>query len=82
MTIARSLTVRGSGSSWAVYDNTGVRHSGWHSHQWTAEASLTSYERKLRSKIRPCLCCTTPFESEGAHNRLCNSCRRETEGLI
>ncbi len=24
---------------------------------------------------RPCLCCGTPFNSEGAHNRLCGRCR-------
>lgn len=24
---------------------------------------------------RPCMCCRKPFESEGAHNRLCPECR-------
>lgn len=25
---------------------------------------------------RPCLCCGNPFVSQGAHNRLCDRCRR------
>lgn len=32
---------------------------------------------KRRTRItRPCLCCRRDFESEGAHNRLCQHCRR------
>lgn len=27
---------------------------------------------------RPCLCCRTPFFSEGPHNRLCNHCRHNS----
>jgi hypothetical protein len=26
--------------------------------------------------VRACLCCRTPFASEGAHNRLCEPCRK------
>ncbi len=25
--------------------------------------------------VIPCLCCSTPFSSEGRHNRLCDDCR-------
>lgn len=28
-----------------------------------------------RRMTRPCMCCRTPFESEGIHNRLCSRCR-------
>lgn len=27
------------------------------------------------TKVRPCITCRTPFESEGAHNRMCTFCR-------
>jgi hypothetical protein len=26
-------------------------------------------------RVRPCLTCGTPFESAGAHNRMCDDCR-------
>lgn len=29
---------------------------------------------------RKCLCCENTFWSQGAHNRLCNSCRRQSAG--
>ncbi len=32
--------------------------------------------RRARMVVRPCLCCGTPFDSEGAHNRMCNLCRK------
>lgn len=28
-----------------------------------------------KAKIRPCLKCRTPFYSEGAHHRICDSCK-------
>lgn len=32
--------------------------------------------RKISSRgVRKCLCCGRKFQSEGAHNRLCNGCR-------
>lgn len=33
-------------------------------------------ERRDRAHPRPCLCCQREFRSEGAHNRLCDTCRR------
>lgn len=29
---------------------------------------------------RPCLCCGQAFASQGAHNRLCVTCRRKDDG--
>lgn len=28
------------------------------------------------TNLRPCLCCSVPFPSDGIHNRLCDLCRR------
>lgn len=33
--------------------------------------------KRSRGTVRPCLCCRRPFLSEGAHNRLCDPCRRK-----
>ena len=45
------------------------------------KSGVLSRLRKLLSRVsgqtrqlRPCLCCRTPFISEGAHNRLCPTC--------
>lgn len=32
--------------------------------------------------VRPCMCCRVPFHSEGIHNRLCDGCRRQGDGLM
>lgn len=50
-----------------------------------AEARLFNMEQeanaKLKRKVRPCMCCQTRFMSEGIHNRLCDRCRHQTEGM-
>lgn len=33
--------------------------------------------RRASRVMRPCMCCRRPFQSEGAHNRLCDPCRRK-----
>jgi hypothetical protein len=38
-------------------------------------------DAKLKRKVRPCLCCQTPFASEGIHNRMCDRCRHQSEGM-
>ena len=38
--------------------------------------SLEATRRANAEKKRPCLCCGTPFNSAGPHNRLCHVCRR------
>ena len=40
-----------------------------------AARAATQLRKETRYIMRPCLCCETPFQSEGIHNRLCNSCR-------
>jgi hypothetical protein len=39
------------------------------------QAKLAKLTDADRPKLRPCICCTHPFESEGKHNRMCGSCR-------
>lgn len=33
-------------------------------------------DERARKTVRPCLCCQREFQSEGIHNRLCDTCRR------
>lgn len=43
-----------------------------------AECYLRSIERRFQRQaavLRPCLCCGAPIRSEGAHHRLCTTCR-------
>jgi hypothetical protein len=34
-------------------------------------------DAKVSRKVRPCMTCRKPFESEGIHNRMCNGCRAQ-----
>lgn len=36
---------------------------------------------KVVTRMRPCMTCGTTFESQGAHNRMCNFCRRLGEDV-
>lgn len=36
---------------------------------------IESLSLKVKKQQRACLCCRRPFMSDGAHNRLCSSCR-------
>ena len=43
---------------------------------------LEALARRVQTrKTRPCLCCGATFESEGAHNRLCERCREGRDPL-
>lgn len=33
-------------------------------------------KKSKATSLRPCMCCSRPFPSEGIHNRLCGLCRR------
>jgi tRNA(Ile2) C34 agmatinyltransferase TiaS len=39
-------------------------------------SKLRIAERKASLERRPCITCGTEFASEGAHNRMCNTCRQ------
>lgn len=43
--------------------------------QRARDESAAANER-AKIKTRPCMCCKTPFPSEGVHNRLCHRCSR------
>lgn len=60
--------------SYAVYDGK-RRVAGTFSSRHLAEAARERLEREARRRVRPCLCCGAPFESEGAHHRMCKGCR-------
>ncbi|WPY94708.1 hypothetical protein T8T21_00855 [Limimaricola variabilis] len=69
------LRIKRWGAGYAVFDG---------SKRLTAELSRYEIAEHRKDKIsaerkqqrRPCLCCTEMFMSEGAHNRLCKSCRQ------
>lgn len=37
--------------------------------------TVVNYVSPKQTKVRPCLCCRHPFESEGPGNRMCAECR-------
>lgn len=43
-----------------------------------AKAIPTKPRHRKPALMRPCLCCQTTFNSEGPHNRLCDTCRRKS----
>lgn len=47
-----------------------------------ALTALRLAEHQARLTPRACLCCGDTFASEGPHNRMCNACRRQTEGFV
>jgi hypothetical protein len=72
------IELRGSGNSWQIIlaGKPLPRHYSGHS---MAMAALPGLERRLRkaaAQRRPCLRCKRTFASEGAHNRMCDHCRR------
>lgn len=63
-----------------VNKGTGERESGFYSGMALADERCQRMNleaaRELRLLRRACLCCGAGFMSEGAHNRLCDRCRR------
>lgn len=48
----------------------------WRKTRGEAEADLD----KIMAQFRPCMRCGTEFQSEGWHNRMCDTCRRTDSG--
>jgi len=46
--------------------------------KYLAENKVEDLARQARMRVRKCLCCAAPFASEGAHNRMCPSCRHRS----
>ncbi|MDP2737517.1 MAG: hypothetical protein Q8O82_02135 [Pseudorhodobacter sp.] len=71
---------------WAVFGPDGRAVSGVYGDIGLAEVRLGQLadrnEQAAARKTRACLCCGSPFMSEGNHNRLCAGCRtRGYEGV-
>lgn len=66
---------------WGVVDATGALKAGPYNCEYTAIMAIARLERQVRQRRRACLCCSASFLSDGPHNRLCNSCRRQDTGL-
>lgn len=66
-----------SGDHWgfAVFDAAGIQVSGVRGSHAEAVNQLDGWRRTLSRKDRKCLSCTAIFQSEGAHNRMCDRCR-------
>ncbi|MES2667420.1 MAG: hypothetical protein V4712_15080 [Pseudomonadota bacterium] len=68
-----ALTIRGAGTSHAIYHGTTIIAGPYTSHG-NATAALRGVERRLMPAIlRRCLCCPRQFPSRG--ERLCRACR-------
>lgn len=68
------LRLRAEGASLAeIAERTGVPKSTLHKRL----GGLRNGALKARCR-RACLCCGTAFLSEGAHNRLCHGCRKQS----
>jgi DNA-directed RNA polymerase specialized sigma24 family protein len=49
-------------------------------HRHLAQGRPAAAPAKKREKtLRSCLCCRRHFLSEGAHNRMCDTCRRRSD---
>jgi hypothetical protein len=46
--------------------------------QTACDAAQARTDAKLKRGTRTCLCCRSPFESEGIHNRMCGRCRGQS----
>jgi hypothetical protein len=43
---------------------------------------IDSLVRADRLRVRPCLSCKAPFESEGPHNRMCPACNQRAQTVV
>lgn len=73
--------VRRFGKGWALFRD-GVRVSGVHGDYHRACDVAARRSSKDRRTWRPCLCCGDRFPSEGAHNRLCDRCRKSGDADV
>ncbi len=77
--LARFCVHSHPGQGYCVVDPDGKRASIYTlsktmAEQW-CDQKQTARDAAAKRKRRPCLCCKREFDSEGVHNRLCNSCR-------
>jgi len=68
----------GKHRGWAVFvtiDGSERQITGWHGGKERAETRMEELQRQARLRQRPCLTCGKAFMSEGAHNRICPTCK-------
>jgi hypothetical protein len=67
------------GHGWYVIDPEGNQVGKYHANRTAALAAKRGAVRKRgfaeRHSIRACITCRASFQSEGAHNRMCQGCR-------
>jgi hypothetical protein len=73
------------GRGWVVVSPEGNIVSGPNARE-TALRSLASHQRQADQKAkrgpRACMCCSATFDSQGPHNRLCDTCRRRPDDAV
>jgi hypothetical protein len=79
------FTIERQGARWAVVDGRRVLRT--YSDKTIAQAgalALEQAEERARrgGGRRPCLCCATPFNSDGRQNRLCPDCRDRARRML
>lgn len=82
---AKWMAVRRSETAFVVYRPDGTVYDTFGSLQQaaaTASVRQRADDARARKTERPCMCCRKPFESEGIHNRLCDTCRRQGDGPV
>jgi hypothetical protein len=61
---------------WRVFGPDGQTVGGQHTTREAADAACANAQARAGRRPRACLCCGVTFQSEGAHNRMCNPCRQ------
>lgn len=62
--------------TYEVFNAAGVRVSSGHGEKLVAERLADKLAARDQRQPRPCMTCGTSFMSDGAHNRMCNPCRK------
>lgn len=65
-----------AGTGYAIVDRHGDIKTVRYQNRDAALMALESHVRAAKRKRRPCMTCRKPFDSEGAHNRMCDRCRQ------
>lgn len=82
---AKWLVVHRAADKHVVYRPDGAIHGIYETAkaaQATRQHKQAQDDERLGKKERPCLCCQRAFLSDGIHNRLCDTCRRQGGELV
>ena len=81
MTGTPTYEVRRVGQSYAVFNGNGLRVSGFYHSEDRATTRLEKLVEGSAGDVRPCITCRAKFKSQGAHNRMCDPCRKRSMDL-